>query len=78
MRILCFKYFPVTEWICHPCVIFYKVFPASAAVFKIGLIVFIVETSQELKVFVKKSGFMMAEIPWAVVWSVACHKAVIL
>lgn len=75
MRILCFKYLPGTEWICYPCVIFYKVFPASAAIFKIGLIVFIVEMSQE---FVKKPGFMMAEILWAVIWSVACHKAVIL
>lgn len=57
---------------------FYKLFPASAITFKMGLIIFIVEMSRELKVVVKKPGFMMAEIPWAAIWNVACHKAVIL
>ena len=60
------------------CLIFCKLFSASAAIFKMGLIIFIVEMSRELKVFVKKPDFMMAEIPWEVIWSVACHKAVVL
>lgn len=46
------------------CVIFYKLFPGSAALmFKMGLIKFIVEMSQELKVYVKNLDFMMAELP---------------
>lgn len=68
---------PTEDW--PVCVIFYKLFPASAAfMFKMGLIKFIVEMSQELKIYVKNLDFMMAELPWAVIWGVASHKAVIL
>lgn len=45
------------------CVVFCKLFPASAAIFKMRLIIFIVEMSQELKVFVKRPDIMTAEIP---------------
>lgn len=53
------------------CTIFCKFFPAFVSSFKMGLIIFIVKMSQELKVSVKRPDFMMAEIAW----STACHKA---